>query len=350
MSAQRDDSSAADQFWLLTGDVPAGPFTISQIHAKLAIGDATWQTSACLVGGGKWLPLVQTPGIGPGVPRSGSQPVVPASSDPKTELKPTNFQQEEPPPLPLDSSEESPPTVPLSPAENPAASVASPPTNSAQTTEWVKFGIFAILAAVVLFGAYLSYRQIRPLTATEVCKKLDEVNTPGEAKKYVTPRFYPILEAIYANKSPSDPNDTFDWTQEIDGPQPNVKLVGFRGSWFDQEAGKRVRVEGHFRVVKLDGWKVDDMVFTGFEGLSLPGPVSVADEFKRSGGPPKSATPGTPTSKSPSTSTPKSPSPSTENTDFRAALLKWGYEKFGVIGAIVVIIALIAFYVNMYKK
>lgn len=56
----------ADQFWLLTGPVPAGPFTVSEIHAKLAAGDLSWQTPACPIGGAQWLPLVQTPGIGPG--------------------------------------------------------------------------------------------------------------------------------------------------------------------------------------------------------------------------------------------------------------------------------------------
>jgi hypothetical protein len=45
--------------------VPAGPFNVAQIHAKLAAGDVTWQTLACPVGGSTWLPLVKVPGIGP---------------------------------------------------------------------------------------------------------------------------------------------------------------------------------------------------------------------------------------------------------------------------------------------
>jgi hypothetical protein len=60
------EAPPADQFWLLTGPVPSGPFTVGEIHVKLAAGDATWQTPACPVGGAKWLPLVQTPGVGPG--------------------------------------------------------------------------------------------------------------------------------------------------------------------------------------------------------------------------------------------------------------------------------------------
>jgi hypothetical protein len=55
----------AGQFWLLIGEVPAGPYTLAQVHAELAAGRATWQTPACPVGGSSWLPLVKTPGLGP---------------------------------------------------------------------------------------------------------------------------------------------------------------------------------------------------------------------------------------------------------------------------------------------
>lgn len=68
------------QFWLLTGEVPCGPFTVAQVHAELAAGRATWQTPACPVGGSTWLPLVQTAGIGPPVPPRavpGTSPPVP---------------------------------------------------------------------------------------------------------------------------------------------------------------------------------------------------------------------------------------------------------------------------------
>lgn len=79
-----DPASPANQFWLLTGEVPSGPFSVEQIHAKIATGDATWQTPACPVGGGNWLPLVRTPGVGPdgGAPsgHSDEQPQDAASS------------------------------------------------------------------------------------------------------------------------------------------------------------------------------------------------------------------------------------------------------------------------------
>ena len=86
----------ADQFWLLTGEVPAGPFTVAQIHAELATGRANWQTPACPVGGSTWLPLVRTPGIGPdAAERDGA-----AAREPRGEPTPPAPPVPKPPPLP----------------------------------------------------------------------------------------------------------------------------------------------------------------------------------------------------------------------------------------------------------
>ena len=61
----RDIRPSGDQFWLLTGTIPAGPYSVSQIHGMLASGETTWQTRACPVGGGAWVALVEMPGFGP---------------------------------------------------------------------------------------------------------------------------------------------------------------------------------------------------------------------------------------------------------------------------------------------
>lgn len=204
--------------------------------------------------------------------------------------------------LPSSGSPQAPPhnppatsrtTLPPLPTKSPAGSTPSrtPPVHDDQQAELigVGIGIGIVLLLVVIVGAagYGLYELFRPLTATEVCKKLDGVKTAAEAKQYVTPRMYPLVDEVHRTKSPTDPNDTFEWTQEADGPAPNTKLVGFSGSWFIPEEGRRVRVEGHCKVVKSDGWKVDDMVFTGVEGVSLPGPVSLVDEHRASLAQPK---------------------------------------------------------------
>lgn len=53
------------RFWLLLGESPSGPYSVGQIHDRLASGDITWHTPACVLGGKAWHPLTQTPGIGP---------------------------------------------------------------------------------------------------------------------------------------------------------------------------------------------------------------------------------------------------------------------------------------------
>lgn len=77
-----DDTSPSDQFWLLTGEVPAGPFTLAQVHAELAAGRATWDTRACRVGGSTWLPLVRAPGIGPAAPPPAAADALAPAADP----------------------------------------------------------------------------------------------------------------------------------------------------------------------------------------------------------------------------------------------------------------------------
>ena len=254
-----DASPAANQFWLLTGEVPSGPFTVSQIHEMIASGKATWQTSASLVGEGTWRPLLRIPGIGP----TNESVIRPESPPPPAPCPPP---APSPEPVPLD--------LPVDPSPSPLFAPAGSPKSEAAVG-------FVVLVVLGVLGWFI-YEWVRPLSATEVCKKLDTVQTSAEAKNYVTPRMYAVIEAMLAEPTPPDPNDTFEWTHENDGLYPDTKRVGFRGSWYVAEAGKRVRVNGHCNVVKSDGWKVDDMVFTSVDGQTLPVSFSLADEVLKS--------------------------------------------------------------------
>ena len=64
------------QFWLLTGNAPKGPFTLVQIQAKLASGEATWGSKLCPLGESEWRPLHRVPGI---IPEAQRLPAAPAS-------------------------------------------------------------------------------------------------------------------------------------------------------------------------------------------------------------------------------------------------------------------------------
>lgn len=64
------------QFWMFAGDSAKGPFTIPQMQAKLASGEATWGTKICPVGETEWRPLHRAPGLIADAQRPvGSQPV-----------------------------------------------------------------------------------------------------------------------------------------------------------------------------------------------------------------------------------------------------------------------------------
>lgn len=284
-----DAPPPANQFWLLTGAVPAGPFTTAQVHAELAAGRATWQTPACPVGGRTWLPLLKTPGIGPG---AGCPPAVEPtrSAEPAAAPAPTLPAASGPPSIPIGVPVAFTPSASVPAASTPAARPESPPGGRDKVAERVGMaigvGILTVLLAAVGAAVYGVYEWVRPLTATEVCKKMDAAKTAAEAKKYATPRMHPLIDFMFADKSAIDPNDAFDWTNEVDGPRPNTKLLGFRGTTFLPEAGRRVQMAGHIVLVKSDGWKVDDFVVTGVEGAALPGPVSLVDEYRRPPGSP----------------------------------------------------------------
>jgi len=53
------------QFWVLAAEVPTGPFSIAQIHAKISAGVVGWDVPVCEIGASNWQPLISTPGIGP---------------------------------------------------------------------------------------------------------------------------------------------------------------------------------------------------------------------------------------------------------------------------------------------
>lgn len=259
-----------DQFWLLTGEVPAGPYGVPQIHAELAAGRATWQTPACPVGGSTWLPLVRTPGIGPAAgPGAASAP--PAADVPRP---------------PVQAPDILPVVVPPTPrsADPRPAGATGPATRT-----------IALLLLVVGVGAalYGLYEWVRPLTPTEVCRRLERATTAADAKRYATTRMHPLVDAMFADQSAVDPNDTFEWTQETDGPRPQTRRVGFRGSWLSPEAGRRVRLEGYASVVQDGGWKADDLIFTAVEGQTLPTPGSLVEEHRRNPPPQAAARPPT---------------------------------------------------------
>jgi hypothetical protein len=267
-------------FWVLSGEVPTGPYSLDQLHDRLASGELSWQTPACPVGASRWLPLLRTPGVGPA---SDS----PAPTGPVGEEVTVTAGRSEPGATPNADAA----SATLIPSEPRHPAIPSPPPSAASTTDRsppsrISFALaLAALLAGIGFVGYWLYDWLRPATATEVCELMEKATTAEEAKRYCTTRMHRMLHELYADPTNLNPNDHFVFTRETDGPKPGTKLVGFRGSVFFPAEGGRFQMEGHLVLIDSGGWKVDDMVVSGVEGVSLPGPVSMVDEYVKANAP-----------------------------------------------------------------
>ena len=96
---------APPRLWLLTGDMPTGPFDLSAVHARLAAGTTGWDTPACAVGESVWRPLRDHPALG--------LPAAPPPAPPPEPARPT------PPPVLY-------PVAPRQPAETLGDAVRRP--------------------------------------------------------------------------------------------------------------------------------------------------------------------------------------------------------------------------------
>ena len=237
-------------FWLLIGSTPAGPFTLATVHDKLAAGEVTWDTRACPVGGGAWLSLRQTPGIGPDAADPSPAPSPAATPLPVAELLPS-----EPEPGPT--------------GMRPQGPAGSGPAVGLRVMGWV-VGLAALGAA-----GYLVYEAARPLTPREAFDRFDRAKTPAEAKRYATPAFQPVVDAVWGG--PDDPDDRVEYTH--DGPAPpefGGHFVGLRGHFFVPEAGRRMRIDAVVHMLDRDGWKVNDFLFLAADGQRVDPPLSLA--------------------------------------------------------------------------
>lgn len=178
------------QFWLMTGEVPSGPFTVDQVHAEVAAGRATWQTLACPVGtaDATWRPLVQTAGIGPLVVASGSAELpVPA----------------EPNPLPATVPETEPPATGQRSKSVPrwlgAVAVALIPAVAYFGGKWVQSSNFSKPPVVVPTGSGIQKLLNSPTTAPTGPSQPPAAGGPVDGKAVPQPPPVgsgPILDAV----------------------------------------------------------------------------------------------------------------------------------------------------------
>jgi hypothetical protein len=269
-------NQVGERYWLLVGSAPAGPFAIEQIHAKLAAGEITWQSRACRLGTIAWLPLVETPGLGPmPVPEEIPSviPVPPTAVIPGP--KPVLMLQA----LPADADvaratgqDHLEWTATPAMASTPAGQRSSPARRLA--------GV-AVAALAVAFVGWLGYEWLRPLTPREVCERFDNARTAKEASPYCTLNLQPALETIFRRQQEVHPKDKFEYTQEGDAPANlGGYFVGARGQIYFPEENRFKQIDFIYHLIKSDGWKIEDMYVLSLERQPLPGPISIARKYQ----------------------------------------------------------------------
>lgn len=244
-------------YWILIG-TPQGPYPVSEIRERLQHGEITIETQACIVGEQSWLPLGRLLDLAISVQ-------LPSTT---AELQPN---------LPVPPSEMPPPALPNQGASTPNANKPTIPSTADRTG--FRWALILGIALSVGLAGWLIVKVAEWISPgpERVARKFLACDTALEARKLTTARLHAWVDTIFSDNTPSNPNDEIELTTTIDGPSPQTKLVGFRGTIFVQEAGRRMIVEGHLRLHKQDGWKVDDFVINGMEGVALDGPVSFVD-------------------------------------------------------------------------
>ncbi len=284
------------RYWLLSGSTPSGPFTVEQVHAKLAAGEITWETQACPLGSSTWLPLVRTPGLGPTPAPTDIPAAIPVPPTSRQEKPPRSSTQDIPtatsalPDAVTANPRRLPPGLPIQEVLRASLPVAaggsamvqpagpSPgPAPAPQAPNWVGAVVGIVVLALLGWGAY---EWLRPLTPREVCDRFDKAKTAKEAFPYCTLNLHPAVEALYRQQTPDSPDDKYEYTQEGDAPA-NVGgyFVGVRAQFYVPEERRRVQIDGVFHLIKSDGWKIEDMYFFSVDRQPLPEPISIARDY-----------------------------------------------------------------------
>lgn len=264
-----DSPAEQTRYWLLIGDVPQGPFDVAQVHDKLASGEATGQTQACPVGGSTWLPLVQTPGLGPS--RLAKEPATGRPASPPIAPRTDQILDA----LPV--KDELPVSSLTHPVHHLEVGTSDPSARNPPKPEG-KPAWGGIVAAVLLFGllGWLGYSWLRPLTPREVCECFDRAKTAQEAKRYCTLNMHSAVDALHRQKLPES-DDPSEYTQEGDAP-PGIGgyFVGVRSHQYVPEERRRIQVDGVIHLIQSDGWKIEDFYILSIDRQQLPEPISLA--------------------------------------------------------------------------
>lgn len=234
-------SSDSVQYWLLVNNVPQGPFSALDLHAKLKSGEINWDSMVCQVGQPTWQPMQSTPSLVPQAQHSEPSPTVPVVASSTTQW----------------------------PGQSKLLALLKNP-------ELKKYVLYGLATALVL--GLIWYFIPSPQSPVEPCYRFFAAKDIIDLRAVSTPNLHPIFNAMYQGPV----HNLGQNLRFIDqSPAPSRFQGHFVSFYFEDvdDQQQPVSMEGIFHLLDQGGWKIEDIYLTTMNNRVLDKPISMAHEY-----------------------------------------------------------------------
>ncbi|MFT3883344.1 MAG: DUF4339 domain-containing protein [Gemmatales bacterium] len=229
------------QYWLLVNNVPQGPFSALDLHAKLKTGEINWDSMICQVGQPNWQAMRFTPSLVPQAQHS--EPSSPTPVAPNTRPLWSGYPQ-------LQKYLKNP-----------------------ELKKYVLFGLaIALVAGVIWYFIPASQSPVEP------CYRYFAAKDIVELRSISTPNLHPIFNAMFQGPV----HNLGQNLRFIDQSPAPAKFMGhFVGFYFEDvdDNQRTVAIEGVFHLLDQGSWKIEDIYLTSMNNRVLDKPMSMAHDY-----------------------------------------------------------------------
>jgi len=229
------------KYWLLINNVPQGPFSALDLHAKLKTGEINWDSMVCQVGQPIWLAMRSTPSLVPQAQHSEPSPPVPVVATPTTQW----------------------------PGQGKLQELLKKP-------ELKKYVLYGLAAALVM--GVIWYFIPSPQSPVESCYRFFAAKDIIELRAISTPNLHPIFNAMFQGPV-HNLGQNFRFIDQSPAPS---RFQGHFVSFYFEDADDQQRpvsMEGIFHLLNQGGWKIEDIYLTSLNNRVLDKPISMAHEY-----------------------------------------------------------------------
>jgi len=229
------------QYWLLVNNLPQGPFSALDLHAKLQAGEINWDSMVCQVGQPSWLAVRLTPSLVPQAQHS--EPSVPI------------------------------PVAPSQATQWPGQGKLQELLKKSEAKKYLIFGVAAVLVLGVIW--YFIPGSQSPV---EPCYRYFAAKDIVELRSISTPNLHPIFNAMFQGSV----HNLGQNLRFIDQSPAPAKFLGHFVSFYFEDVDdnqRPVAIEGIFHLLDQGTWKIDDIYITSMNNRVLDKPLSMAHEY-----------------------------------------------------------------------